>query len=80
MRWRLHPHEAARERIHTSLSVTPSGWHAADPPQRPVLFVNPKSGGGKAEHAGVAEHAHERGIEVVEVRSDSTSKCWSTKR
>ena len=71
MRWRLHPHEAAGERIYTSLSVTPSGWHAADPPQRPVLFVNPKSGGGKAEHAGVAEHAHERGIEVVEVRPDS---------
>jgi diacylglycerol kinase family enzyme len=51
--------------------VTPSGWHAADPPQRPVLFVNPKSGGGKAEHAGVAEHARERGIDVVEVRPDS---------
>ena len=51
--------------------MTPSGWHAADPPQRPVLFVNPKSGGGKAEHAGVAEHARERGIEVVEVRPDS---------
>jgi len=55
----------------TSLSMTPSGWHAADPPQRPVLFVNPKSGGGKAEHAGVAEHARERGIDVVEVRPDS---------
>jgi diacylglycerol kinase family enzyme len=51
--------------------VTPSGWHAADPPQRPVLFVNPRSGGGKAEHAGVAEHARERGIDVVEVRPDS---------
>jgi diacylglycerol kinase family enzyme len=51
--------------------MTPSGWHAADPPQRPVLFVNPKSGGGKAEHAGVAEHARERGIDVVEVRPDS---------
>ena len=51
--------------------MTPSGWHAADPPQRPVLFVNPKSGGGKAEHAGVAEHARERGIDVVDVRPDS---------
>ena len=55
----------------TSLSMTPSGWHAEDPPQRPVLFVNPRSGGGKAEHAGVAEHARERGIDVVEVRPDS---------
>jgi hypothetical protein len=51
--------------------MTPSGWHAADPPQRPVLFVNPKSGGGKAARAGVAEHARERGIDVVEVSPDS---------
>jgi diacylglycerol kinase family enzyme len=51
--------------------MTPSAWHAADPPQRPVLLVNPKSGGGKAARAGVAEHARERGIDVVEVRPDS---------
>lgn len=51
--------------------MTPSGWHAADRPHRPVLFVNPKSGGGKAARAGVAEHARERGIDVVEVRPDS---------
>jgi diacylglycerol kinase family enzyme len=35
--------------------------------ERPVLFVNPKSGGGKASHARVAELARERGIEVVEL-------------
>ncbi len=42
-----------------------SGWRSSDPPQRPVLFVNPKSGGGKAARAAVAERARERGIETV---------------
>jgi diacylglycerol kinase family enzyme len=51
--------------------MTPSGWYAADPPQRPVLFVNPRSGGGKAARAGLAERARERGIDVVEVRPDA---------
>jgi diacylglycerol kinase family enzyme len=38
---------------------------SADPPTRPVLFVNPRSGGGKAARAGLAERARDRGIEVV---------------
>src|SRR5690348_7108910 len=41
------------------------GWRPADPPRRPVLFVNPKSGGGKAARAGVAERARQLGIEAV---------------
>jgi diacylglycerol kinase family enzyme len=41
------------------------GWWSSDPPQRPVLFVNPRSGGGKAARAAVAERARERGIETV---------------
>jgi len=41
------------------------GWWSSDPPQRPVLFVNPRSGGGKAARAQVAERARERGIETV---------------
>jgi diacylglycerol kinase family enzyme len=41
------------------------GWRAADPPGRPVLFVNPRSGGGKAARGGVAERAQANGIEVV---------------
>jgi diacylglycerol kinase family enzyme len=34
-------------------------------PQRPVLFVNPRSGGGKAARARLPERARERGIDVV---------------
>jgi diacylglycerol kinase family enzyme len=41
------------------------GWRPADPPRRPVLFVNPRSGGGAAAQAEVAERARERGIEVA---------------
>jgi diacylglycerol kinase family enzyme len=36
-----------------------------DPPRQPVLFVNPRSGGGKAARAGLAEHARDRGIDVT---------------
>jgi diacylglycerol kinase family enzyme len=50
--------------------MTPDTWAAADPPQRPVLFVNPKSGGGKAARAGVAERARELGIDVIVLRPD----------
>jgi diacylglycerol kinase family enzyme len=44
------------------------GWQPADPPERPVLFVNPSSGGGKAAHAALAERARERGIGVTVLR------------
>ena len=46
----------------------PSRCSRADPPQRPVLFVNPKSGSGKATRAGLAERARERGIDVIVLR------------
>jgi len=47
-----------------------SGWQGVDPLRRPVLFLNPKSGGGKATRAGLAERARERGIDVIIVRPD----------
>jgi diacylglycerol kinase family enzyme len=47
------------------------GWAPADPPRRPVLFVNPRSGGGKAVRAALAERAQERGIEVVVLGPDA---------
>jgi diacylglycerol kinase family enzyme len=37
-------------------------------PERPVLFYNPKSGGGKAEKFRLADEARTRGIEAVELR------------
>jgi predicted polyphosphate/ATP-dependent NAD kinase len=37
------------------------------PPRRPVLFFNPKSGGGKAEQFSVAAEARARGIEPIEL-------------
>ena len=46
-----------------------AGWEAAAPPHRPVLFVNPNSGGGKAARAGLAERARELGIDVVVLRT-----------
>ena len=41
------------------------GWRPADPPRRPVLFINPRSGDGKAARARLAERAREKGIEAV---------------
>ncbi len=35
------------------------------PPRRPVLFVNPRSGDGRAERTGLVPAARERGLEVV---------------
>ena len=40
---------------------------AADPPKHPVLFYNPKSGGGKATRFHLADEAAKRGIEAVEL-------------
>jgi diacylglycerol kinase family enzyme len=39
----------------------------AEPPQRAVLFYNPKSGGGKATRFHLAEEARARGIEPIEL-------------
>jgi len=41
------------------------GWAPAEPLQRPVLFVNPRSGGGKAERVGLVERARKRGVETI---------------
>jgi diacylglycerol kinase family enzyme len=43
---------------------------AADP-ARPVLFFNPKSGGGKAEKFKLADEARARGIEPIELKPGS---------
>ncbi len=36
-------------------------------PQRPVLFANPRSGGGTVERVGLVAEARARGVEVVEL-------------
>ena len=41
----------------------------AAPPRRPVLFFNPRSGGGKAERFALAKEARERGIEPIELKA-----------
>ena len=41
------------------------GWRPADPPRRLVLFINPRSGDGKAARAGLAEREHDTRIEAV---------------
>ena len=46
--------------VHATLPVAP-------PPNRAVLFYNPKSGGGKAERFEVAREARARGVEPVEL-------------
>ena len=40
-------------------------------PRRPVLFFNPKSGGGKAQRFSLAAEARARGIEPIELRPGS---------
>jgi diacylglycerol kinase family enzyme len=52
--------------------MTPSIWSDADPPERPVLFVNPRSGGGNAERADLAEQARERGIDAIVLGPDDS--------
>ncbi len=53
---------AAREAFRVRVALP-----AAPPPQRPVLFYNPKSGGGKAERFQLADEAAARGIEAIEL-------------
>jgi len=48
-------------RIHVRLESAPD-------PRHPVLFYNPKSGGGKAEKFHLAEEARARGIEPIELK------------
>jgi diacylglycerol kinase family enzyme len=42
---------------------------SATAPRHPVLFFNPRSGGGKAERFALAKEAAERGIEPIELKA-----------
>ncbi len=54
---------AARAAFRTQVALP-----AAPPPERPVLFYNPKSGGGKAERFHLADEARKRGIKPIELK------------
>ena len=43
-------------------------WPRAPRPEHPVLFYNPKSGGGKATRFHLADEARRRGIEPIELQ------------
>ena len=50
----------------------PFGWRPVEPPQHPVLFVNPRSGEGTAVRLDLAERARGHGVDVVVLdRGDS---------
>jgi len=49
-----------------------NGWKPVEPSRRPVLLVNPKSGGGRAYRAGLVNDARARGIDVRVLDSDQT--------
>ena len=53
---------AARAAIHVHVDLP-----RAPAPRHPVLFFNPKSGGGKAERFRIADEAAHRGIEPIEL-------------
>ena len=58
--------------IALAASRTAVGMHVdlpdASAPERPVLFFNPRSGGGKAERFALADEARARGIEPIELK------------
>jgi diacylglycerol kinase family enzyme len=47
--------------------VEMSRWRAVEPPARPALFVNPRSGGGRAARVGLVEAARALGVDCVEL-------------
>jgi diacylglycerol kinase family enzyme len=53
---------AARTAFRTKVALPPAAR-----PERPVLFYNPKSGGGKAERFALDREARARGIEPIEL-------------
>jgi hypothetical protein len=53
-----------RDRLREAL-----GWRPVAPPDHPVLFINPRSGGGTAVRLSLDRRARERGIEPVVLES-----------
>ena len=53
--------------VHTNRQQAPVALPSAQTPRRPVLFYNPRSGGGKADRFSLPSEARARGIEPVEL-------------
>jgi diacylglycerol kinase family enzyme len=49
----------------SGLTALRAGWEPVEPPRRPVVIINPRSGDGKAALLDLADRARERGIEPV---------------
>ena len=56
---------AVRLTVSPRLAALRADWQTVDPPRRPVLIINPRSGGGKAARVNLADRARDRGIEPV---------------
>ena len=56
---------AYRRPVRSPSAAVAVGWRPADPPQQPVLLVNPRSGDGTARRTRLVEAARGRGIDVV---------------
>jgi diacylglycerol kinase family enzyme len=56
------------------IDQSPGGqpWRPVEPPRRPVLFLNPRSGDGTAARRRLAERARDRGVEVVLLEPDDS--------
>src|SRR5579864_6249618 len=63
---RLRPHEHGTA-VMSAAKGGSQAWERVDPPLRPVVFINPRSGDGKAARAALADRARERDIEPVVV-------------
>ncbi|MFC8822555.1 diacylglycerol/lipid kinase family protein [Streptomyces rochei] len=62
--WSAAP-ACARAALRRARPESPARPTAAVPPKRPVLIMNPKSGGGKVGRFGLAERAEELGAQVI---------------
>ena len=63
-----------------SLKPAPTPGRPVGPAARPVLLMNPKSGGGKVERFGLVEEARRRGIEPVVLAPATTCSAWPRRR
>jgi diacylglycerol kinase family enzyme len=58
-------HESPIMRVRARVRTVREEWECVDPPRRAVLFINPRSGDGKAERTAIDDRARERGVEPV---------------